>query len=250
MTLEPEPGHAGGGTGRSHAARFPSPAYALRDEERSMTIQSKSTTRPSSVTTGAIVGSRKVYSSPEGRDDILVPFREIALDPSAKEAPYRAYDCSGAYTDPSVTIDLEAGLPPIRREWIAKRGFDRITPRAVRPEDNGDVGADKLVPACPADFPVYGGKAGPTGHPVRVRPRRHHHRGDDLRRPPREHGPRLDDPGRARARRGRRKLRRGNPRLHHAGVRARRNRPRPRHHPGEHQPSRSWSRSSSAATSW
>ena len=97
-----------------------------------MTVQSKSTTRPSSVTTGPIAGSRKIYTSPEGRPDILVPFREIALDPSAKEEPYRAYDCSGVYTDPSVTIDLEAGLPPIRREWIAKRGFDRIAPRAVR----------------------------------------------------------------------------------------------------------------------
>ena len=101
-----------------------------------MTVQSKSTTRPSSVTTGPIAGSHKIYGSPEGRPDILVPFREIALDPSAKEEPYRAYDCSGVYTDPSVTIDLEAGLPPIRRDWIAKRGFDRIVPRAVRPEDN------------------------------------------------------------------------------------------------------------------
>ena len=79
-----------------------------------MTVQSNANTRPSSVTTGPIAGSHKIYSSPEGRPDILVPFREIALDPSAKEEPYRAYDCSGVYTDPAVTIDLEAGLPPIR----------------------------------------------------------------------------------------------------------------------------------------
>jgi phosphomethylpyrimidine synthase len=125
-----------------------------------MTVQSKSTIRPSSVTTGPIAGSRKIYTSPEGRPDILVPFREIALDPSAKEEPYRAYDCSGVYTDPSVTIDLEAGLPPIRAEWLAKRGFDRITPRAVRPEDNGNIGADKLVPLCPAELPIYGARAG------------------------------------------------------------------------------------------
>ena len=111
-----------------------------------MTVQSKSTTRPNSVTTGPIAGSAKIYSSPEGRPDIMVPFREITLDPSAKEEPYRAYDCSGVYTDPSVTIDLEAGLPPIRREWIAKRGFDRVKARAVRPEDNGNITGDKLVP--------------------------------------------------------------------------------------------------------
>ena len=94
-----------------------------------MTVHSKSTARPSSVTTGPIAGSSKIYSSPEGRPDILVPFREIALDPSAKEEPYRAYDCSGVYTDPSVAIDLGAGLPPIRREWIARRGFDRSSRR-------------------------------------------------------------------------------------------------------------------------
>jgi phosphomethylpyrimidine synthase len=125
-----------------------------------MTVQSKSAARPSSVTTGPIAGSRKIYSSPEGRPDIRVPFREIALDPSAREEPYRAYDCSGPYTDPSIAINLEAGLPPIRAAWIAKRGFDRITPRAVKPEDNGNIGADKLVPGCPADHPIYGGRPG------------------------------------------------------------------------------------------
>jgi phosphomethylpyrimidine synthase len=112
-----------------------------------MTVQSKSTLRPSSVTTGAIAGSHKIYTSPEGRPDIRVPFREIAVQ---GEEAYRAYDCSGVYTDPSVTIDLEAGLPPVRREWLAKRGFDRITPRGVKPEDNGNIAADKLIPACPA----------------------------------------------------------------------------------------------------
>ncbi len=125
-----------------------------------MTVQSKAAARPSSVTTGPIAGSRKIYSSPEGRPDIRVPFREIELDPSAREEAYRAYDCSGPYTDPSIAINLEAGLPPIRAEWIAKRGFDRITPRAVKPEDNGNIGADKLVPGCPADHPIYGGRPG------------------------------------------------------------------------------------------
>src|ERR1700712_534968 len=99
-----------------------------------MTVQSKSSTRPSTVTTGPIVGSRKIYSSPADRPDILVPFREIALDPSAQEAAYHAYDCSGVYTDPSGAVDLEAGLPPVRRAWIASRGFERISARAVKPE--------------------------------------------------------------------------------------------------------------------
>ncbi len=125
-----------------------------------MTVQSKSAARPSSVTTGPIIGSRKIYTSPEGRPDIRVPFREIALDPSANEEPYRAYDCSGPYTDPGAAIDLEAGLPPIRAEWIARRGFDRVTARAVKPEDNGHVAASAAVPACPADHPIYAGRPG------------------------------------------------------------------------------------------
>ena len=125
-----------------------------------MTVQSKTAARPSTVTTGPIAGSHKIYSSPEGHPDIMVPFREITLDPTAKEEPYRAYDCSGIYTDSTATIDLEAGLPPVRAQWIARRGFNRITPRAVKPEDNGNIGDGKLVPGCPAELPIYGGKPG------------------------------------------------------------------------------------------
>jgi phosphomethylpyrimidine synthase len=123
-----------------------------------MTVQSKTAARPDTVTTGPIAGSRKIYTSPEGRADVRVPFREIALDPTAREEPYRAYDTSGVYTDPSVTIDLAAGLLPIRAEWLAKRGFARIDARGVKPEDNGGASGDRLVPLCPADHPVYGGK--------------------------------------------------------------------------------------------
>ena len=102
-----------------------------------MNAQSKIAARPSSVTTGPVAGSQKIYTSPEGRPDIAVPFREIALHPTANEAPYRAYDTSGPFTDPAIAIDLEAGLPPVRREWLAKRGFESITARAIKPEDNG-----------------------------------------------------------------------------------------------------------------
>ena len=125
-----------------------------------MTVQSKTAARPDTVTTGPITGSRKIYTSPEGRADIRVPFREIALDPTAREEPYRAYDASGVYTDPSVTIDLAAGLPPIRADWLAKRGFARVEARAVKPEDNGGASGERLVPLCPADHPVYGGRPG------------------------------------------------------------------------------------------
>ncbi|MGA9867609.1 MAG: phosphomethylpyrimidine synthase ThiC, partial [Acetobacteraceae bacterium] len=78
-----------------------------------MTVQSKSPARPSTVTTGPIQGSRKVYTSPDSHPDISVPFREIALDPSAREEAFRTYDTSGPYTDLGVPIDLAAGLAPV-----------------------------------------------------------------------------------------------------------------------------------------
>ena len=121
-----------------------------------MTYQQK----PSSVTTGPIQGSSKIYSSPAGHPDISVPFRQIILDPSAKEEPLSLYDTSGPYTETNVTIDLAAGLPQIRSPWLAKRGFAAATARDVKPEDNGFVPADRLVPACPAPRSLLVGRDG------------------------------------------------------------------------------------------
>ena len=58
------------------------------------------------VTTGAIVGSRKVYASGCAHPDLRVPFREVALHPSANEAPVTLYDPSGPYTDANAAIDI------------------------------------------------------------------------------------------------------------------------------------------------
>ena len=80
-----------------------------------------------------------------------MPFREIVLAPSANEAPLRLYDTSGPYTEANVAVDLAAGLPDVRAPWLARRGFAAAAPRAVKPEDNGYVPADRLVPACPAE---------------------------------------------------------------------------------------------------
>ena len=114
---------------------------------------------PDTVTTGPIAGSHKVYATPRGHADIRIPFREIALsDP--KEAPVRVYDPSGPYTETDVRIDLAAGLKPVREDWIARRGFESIAGRAVKPEDNGNVGADRLVPQCPAWRTLRAGKPG------------------------------------------------------------------------------------------
>ena len=124
-----------------------------------MTYQQK----PSAVTTGPIIGSRKVYTSPEGRPDIAVPFREIVLHPSAREEPLRLYDTSGPYTESDIKVDLAAGLPAIRAPWLQKRGLLPVTARTVKPEDNGYVPEDRLVPACPAPQTLL---VAADGHPV------------------------------------------------------------------------------------
>ena len=192
---------------------------------------------PRTVTTGPIEGSRKVYAAPKGRDDIRIPFREIALsDPN--EAPVRVYDPSGPYTENDPAIDLAEGLEPVREAWIAARDFSAAEARAIKPEDNGNVSADHLAPLCPAERDAARGPRRPTRHPVRIRPRRDRHRRDDLCRPSRESGARGGGRGRRRAPRRRRELRRGHPRIHHARIRARGSRAGPRDHSRQHQPPR------------
>jgi phosphomethylpyrimidine synthase len=114
---------------------------------------------PRTVTTGPIEGSRKVYAAPKGREDIRIPFREIALsDPN--EALIRVYDPSGPYTENNPAIDLAEGLMPVREAWIEARDFSAAEARAIKPEDNGNVSADHLAPLCPAGRAVRKGRAG------------------------------------------------------------------------------------------
>ncbi len=99
------------------------------------------------VTTGPIRGSKKIYVG-----DRRVAMREISLEPSSGEAPVRVYDTSGPYTDPDANIDISAGLPALRRQWIMERGdVEEYDGRMVKPEDNGQLGPDRSggVPAFP-----------------------------------------------------------------------------------------------------
>jgi len=91
------------------------------------------------VTTGPIRGSRKIYVGP-----LKVAMREIDLEPGCGEPPLRVYDTSGPYTDPNAKIDIQAGLPNRRREWIEARGdVESYDARHIRPEDNGQLGPDR-----------------------------------------------------------------------------------------------------------
>ncbi|MBK1969873.1 phosphomethylpyrimidine synthase ThiC [Brevundimonas diminuta] len=98
--------------------------------------------------TGPRAGSQKVYVAGELFPDIRVPFREVAVHPSANEPPVTMYDSSGPYTDPSVTIDIKKGLPRVKSSWQLDRGdiAPVLNPREVKPEDNGHAAGRHLAP--------------------------------------------------------------------------------------------------------
>jgi phosphomethylpyrimidine synthase len=109
-------------------------------------------TAPIGVTTGPIRGSRKIHVAAQTGSGIRVAMREIDLDPHSGEPPVRVYDTSGPYTDVHATININAGLAELRRDWIRGRGdVEEVTQREVRPEDNGQLGPDRSggVPAFP-----------------------------------------------------------------------------------------------------
>ena len=88
-------------------------------------------------------GSHKAYIE-DGRAGVRVPVREIPLSPSSgptgpeENPPLRVYDTSGPYTDPSATIDIRAGLPALRQQWVAARGdVEEYDGRHVQAVDNG-----------------------------------------------------------------------------------------------------------------
>ena len=157
----------------------------------------------------------------------------------AGEPNLPVYDTSGPYTDPAVTIDVNAGLDARAHRMgegaRRRRGISGPRDQAGRQRQCRRLACGEIVQR-PSQAAARARR--PHDHAARIRPRRHHHQGDDLRRHPREPRPQ----GAARARRGRarrrRKLWRRGAGLRHAGIRAPRNRARPRHHPLQHQPRR------------
>ncbi|MEO6340665.1 MAG: phosphomethylpyrimidine synthase ThiC, partial [Caulobacteraceae bacterium] len=115
------------------------------------------------IPTGERPGSRKVYVAGQMFPDIRVPFREVAVHPSANEPPVTIYDPSGPYTDPGAVIDIEKGLERIRESYVVARGDVELVadPRQVRAEDNGFAAGKHLAPQFPATgHRVYRAKAG------------------------------------------------------------------------------------------
>ncbi|GKU80203.1 phosphomethylpyrimidine synthase ThiC [Paenibacillus sp. L3-i20] len=110
--------------------------------------------------TTPLPGSRKVYVT-GSKPSIAVPMREIALSPSqgrngeeiANDA-IRVYDASGPYTDPEYTVDVRAGLPLLREEWITERAdVESYTGREIKPEDNGFTSEERALARGAELFP-------------------------------------------------------------------------------------------------
>ncbi len=126
-----------------------------------MNIHDKDIKKPE-VTTGPLPASKKVYTSPDGFEDVKVPFREIALtDPD--NPTFQVYDTSGPYSDPDHVIDVEKGLPALRTEWIRERGgVEYYEGREIKPEDNGNAGK-QLARAFPVqNRPLRGQEGSPV----------------------------------------------------------------------------------------
>jgi phosphomethylpyrimidine synthase len=87
------------------------------------------------ITREPLPASKKIYVKGEIHPNIKVPMREISLTDGSKLC---VYDTSGVYTDPTVEIDVEQGISPIRKEWIEARGdVEEYEGRIVAPKDNG-----------------------------------------------------------------------------------------------------------------
>jgi phosphomethylpyrimidine synthase len=107
--------------------------------------QSKSATSANGGAPRTLPNSKKIYVSGKIHPEIRVPFREITLAPTKTMSgeieinePVRAYDTSGPWGDNRFNGDVKQGLPPLRRDWILKRGdVQEIEGRKVQPIDDG-----------------------------------------------------------------------------------------------------------------
>src|SRR5258707_2235225 len=87
-----------------------------------MNIRSNPDATLPAVTTGPLPASRKIFVAPDEAPDVRVPLREIMLSEGAGEPNLPVYDTSGPYTDPAVTIDVNAGLARARIASVKQRG--------------------------------------------------------------------------------------------------------------------------------
>ena len=113
------------------------------------------------IPTGERPGSRRVWADGVLHPCVRVPFREIAVHPSAGEPPLTLYDTAGPYGDPRATVDIEKGLDRPRDAWVRGRGdVEEVAPRAVKPEDNGNARGRHLARQFQTDRKPFRARAG------------------------------------------------------------------------------------------
>ncbi|MDE6305093.1 MAG: phosphomethylpyrimidine synthase ThiC [Muribaculaceae bacterium] len=106
-------------------------------------------------------GSEKVYMPGTLYKNIRVPMRRVNLTPTVRikdgeqeiteNAPVYVYDTSGVYTDPTVVVDINQGIPRIREEWIAQRDDLELLPASTSDygiQRESDTSLDGIRFAC------------------------------------------------------------------------------------------------------
>ncbi len=140
--FEPDPGHAGEGTGSAASPRsampLPHRARISNTKEEihvASTIRtSKSSPRPTASPRGRSVGRARSMGRPRRIPGCACRSARSSLsDP--KEPPVRVYDPSGPYTETDARIDLRLGLPAIRERLDRRPGLRHR--RGTRPPSRG-----------------------------------------------------------------------------------------------------------------
>jgi len=126
--------------------------------------------------------SSRVYVAGRIHRDLRVPMREIRLSPTRLASgrlevnePVRVYDTSGPWGDPEFKGNVTQGLPPLRREWILRRGdVEEYDGREIKPIDDGYLSEKHrgLDHAKRQDEPGYRleGLTAPRRRPLRAKP--------------------------------------------------------------------------------
>jgi phosphomethylpyrimidine synthase len=124
---------------------------SILKKEKIMT--QKNIVNPNIITREPFPASKKVYIRGKIFKSVRVPMREISLTNREK---LRVYDTSGVYTDPSIEIDVEKGITPIRKEWIKERGdTQEYEGRVISPRDNGYSKEEDLNKAVAGSKGLY-----------------------------------------------------------------------------------------------
>lgn len=102
------------------------------------------------ITLGSFPSSQKIMVPSPKYPDVKVAMRQINLSKNSATKNFSVYDTSGVYTDENFIsqIDINRGLPKIRKNWIIERGdVETYDGRQIKPEDNGkDNDKGKKVP--------------------------------------------------------------------------------------------------------